>query len=164
MASLYGVMITLSPKRLAQIESDPFTLDDVLEARHDTEIPGLVDLGVTWDALDVMLSGRGADDALLGDAILGRAARKLAMEGDYESAHVIDAKRVADIAKRLEALDANYVKHKYPTLAAAQVHGKLGAQPDEEERDGLEIIMKRVIALYKEAAKQNHQMLVMVIP
>ena len=42
---MYGVMITLSPKRLAQLEGDPETLEDVLEARHDTEIPGLLDLG-----------------------------------------------------------------------------------------------------------------------
>ena len=160
---LYGVMITLSPKRLAQIETDPDTLDDVLEARHETEIPGLLDLGVTWDALDVMLSDRGKDP-VLGDAIMGRTARELDMEGDYESARVIEAKRVAEIAKKLEALGAGHVRDRYPSLAAAKVHGKLGAEPDDEEREGLEIIVKRVIALYKDAAKQQHQMLVMIIP
>jgi hypothetical protein len=159
---MYGVMITLSPKRLAQIEGDPETLEDVLEARHDTEIPGLLDLGVTWDALDVILSDRGKD-ALLGDAVLGRSGRPLEVEASFQSARVLDAKRVAEIAQKLETLAATHVKDRYPSLAAAKVHGKLGANPDDEEREGLEIIAKRVIALYKDAAKQNHQMLVMIV-
>jgi hypothetical protein len=159
---MYGVMITLSPKRLAQLEGDPETLEDVLEARHDTEIPGLLDLGVTWDALDVMLSDRGKDP-VLGDAILGRTGRKLEVEGDFSSARVIEAKRVAEIAKKLETLPPSVVKDKYPVLAAAKVHGKLGAEPDDEEREGLEIVVKRVVALYKDAAKQNYQMLVMIV-
>ncbi len=163
MATMYGVMITLSPKRLAQIEGDPETLEDVLEARHETEIPGLLDLGVTWDALDVIFSDRGKD-AILGDAILGRSARKL--DGDetsYQSARVIDAKRVAEIAKRLEELGPGHVKERYAALAAAKAHGDLGAKPDDEEREGLQIIAKRLIALYKDAAKQAHQMLVMIV-
>jgi len=160
--SMYGVMITLSPKRLAQIESDPETLEDVLEARHETEIPGLLDLGVTWDALDVILSDRGKD-AVLGDAVLARSGRPLDVDGSFQSARVLDAKRVAEVAKKLESLAPAHVKERYPTLAAAKVHGKLGAKHDEEEREGLEIIAKRVVALYKDAAKQNHQMLVMIV-
>jgi hypothetical protein len=155
-------MITLSPKRLQQLEGDPETLEDVLEARHDTEIPGLLDLGVTWDALDVILSDRGKD-AVLGDAIMGRSGRKLEVDGDFQSARVIAAPRVAEIAKKLEGLSATHVKDKYPSLAAAKVHGKLGAAPDDEEREGLEIVVKRVVALYKDAAKQQHQMLVMIV-
>jgi hypothetical protein len=155
-------MITLSPKRLAQIEGDPETLEDVLEARHETEIPGLLDLGVTWDALDVILSDRGKD-AILGDAILGRSGRKLEIEGSFSSARVVDAKRVAEIAKKLETIGVAIVTEKYGRLAAAKVHGKLGEKPDDEEREGLEIIAKRLIALYKDAAKQSHQMLVMIV-
>jgi hypothetical protein len=159
---MYGVMITLSPKRLAQLEGDPETLEDVLEARHDTEIPGLLDLGVTWDALDVIFSDRGKDE-VLGDAVLGRSGRPLEVEGSFQSARVLDAKRVAEIAKKLEGLASAHIKDRYPSLAAAKVHGKLGADPDDEEREGLEIIAKRVVALYKDAAKQNHQMLVMIV-
>ncbi|MEO6772339.1 MAG: DUF1877 family protein [Kofleriaceae bacterium] len=159
---MYGVMITLSPKRLTQLESDPETLEDVLEARHETEIPGLLDLGVTWDALDVILSDRGKD-AVLGDAVLGRSGRPLAVEGSFQSARVLDAKRVAEVAKKLEGLGATHVKDRYPSLAAAKVHGKLGAQPDDEECEGLEIITKRLVAIYKDAARQNHQMLVMIV-
>ncbi len=162
MATMYGVMITLSPKRLAQIEGDPETLEDVLDARHETEIPGLLDLGVTWDAFDVIYSDRGKD-AILGDAILGRSGRKLVGDGSYQSARVVDAKRVGEIAKRLEELGTAHVKERYTALAAAKAHGNLGAKHDEEEREGLQILAKQLIALYKDAAKQSHQMLVLIV-
>src|SRR3954469_19527217 len=160
---MYGVMITLSPKRLAQIESDPKTLEDVLEARHETQIPGLLDLGVTWDALDLILSERGKD-AVLGDAILGRTGRELDVESEsLKSARLIDAKRVVEVAKKLEGLGAGHVKDRYKNLAATKVHGNLGAKPDEEEREGLEILTKQLVALYKDAAKQQYSMLLMVV-
>jgi len=160
---MYGVMITLSPKRLAQIESDPETLEDVLEARHETQIPGLLDLGVTWDALDLILSDRGKD-TVLGDAILGRSGRELDVETEsLKSARLLDAKRVVEIAKKLEGLGAGHVKDRYGSLAGTKVHGNLGAKPDEEEREGLEILTKQLVALYKDAAKQQYSMLLMVV-
>jgi hypothetical protein len=159
---MYGVIITLSPKRLAQVEGDPETLEDVLEARHETAIPGLLDLGVTWDALDVIFSDRGKD-AVLGDAILGRSGRKLELEGSFQSARVLGPARVTEVAKKLESLGAGHIKDRYPALAAAKVHGKLGAKPDDEEREGLEIIAKQLVALYKDAAKQQHSMLLMIV-
>jgi hypothetical protein len=160
---MYGVLITLSPKRLSQLEEDPDTLEEVLEARHETEIPGLLDLGKTWDALDVMLSERGKD-AVLGDAVLGRSGRALHSAGDhaYESARVLAPARVAEIATKLEALAATHVQDRYPRLATAKVHGKFGEQPDDEEREGLAIVLRRLVALYKDAAKQKHSMLLVV--
>jgi hypothetical protein len=158
---MYGVLITLSPKRLAQLEEDPDTLEEVLEARHETQIPGLLDLGKTWDALDVMLSERGKD-AVLGDAVLGRSGRELAGEHSYGSARVLAPARVAEIATKLDALAATHIKDRYPKLATAKVHGKFGEEPDDEERDGLEIVMRRLVALYKDAAKQKHSMLLVV--
>src|SRR5438874_1017486 len=140
---MYGVLITLSPKRLAQLEEDPDTLEEVLEARHETQIPGLLDLGKTWDALDVMLSERGKD-AVLGDAVLGRSGRELAGEHAYGSARVLAPARVAEVATKLDALAATHVKDRYPRLAIVKVHGKFGEQPDDEERDGLEIVLRRL--------------------
>lgn len=162
--SLFGVMITLSPKRLAQIEGDPETLEDVIEARHDEEIPGLLDLGVTWDALDVILSDRGKD-AVLGDAILGRTGRKLnnAKNTSAQSARVLDAKRVAEISAKLEGLAKTHVSDKYKRLAGAETHGQIGYEPDDEELEGLQILVKRVAALYKDAASKQHQMLVLIV-
>ena len=52
---MHAILITMSSKRLAQIQEDPDTLADVLEARHETEIPGLLDLGTAWNALDTLL-------------------------------------------------------------------------------------------------------------
>jgi uncharacterized protein DUF1877 len=144
----HGVLITLSPKRLAQLEEDPDTLEDVLDARHDTEIPGLLDVGTAWDALDVLLSDRGKE-AVLGDAIMARTGRAL---GD---ARVIGPQRVAEIAKRLDALGASHVRDRYAALGRAT--------PDDEEREGLEIVLRRVIALYRDAAKQKHSVLAIVI-
>jgi len=155
---MYGILITLSPKRLAVLEEDPETLIDVVEARDEQPIPGLLDIGNAWDALDVMLSDRGKD-ALLGDAVLGRSGRKF---GDG-SARVLGAARVVEIAKRLEALAPTHVKDRYATLAAAKAHGKVGLQPDDEEREALQILLGRVVALYQSAAKQQHSMLLMLI-
>jgi hypothetical protein len=158
---MYGVLITLSPKRLAQLEEDPDTLEEVLEARHETEIPGLLDLGKAWDALDVMLSERGKD-AILGDAVLGRSGRKLGGGHSFDIARVLAPARVAEIAAKLDALSASHVADTYPSLATSKVHGKFGEQPDDEEREALEIVLRRVVALYKDAAKQKHSMLMVI--
>jgi len=69
---MHAILITMSPKRLAQIQEDPETLADVIEARHETEIPGLLDLGTAWNALDALLS-EGGKDTILGDAVLARS-------------------------------------------------------------------------------------------
>src|SRR5512140_3834 len=135
---MYGILITVSTKRLAQLEEDPETLEDVLEARHETEIPGLLDLGKAWDALDVRVADRGKD-AVLGDTILARTGRKLGDgEGAFGAARLIGPARVAEVAKRLEALAPTHVRDRYPSLATAKVHGKFGERPDDEEREGLE--------------------------
>lgn len=159
---MYGILITLSPKRLAQLEEDPETLEDVLEARHETEIPGLLDLGKAWDALDVLVSDRGKD-AVLGDAVLARTGRQLGDDDSFGPARVLGPARVAEVARRLEALAPTHVKDRYPSLAAAKVHGKFGERPDDEEREGLEIVLRRVIALYKDAAAQKHSVLAVVV-
>jgi hypothetical protein len=161
MMGMHGVLITLSPKRLAQIEEDPETLDDVLDARHETEIPGLLDVGKVWDALDVIISERGKD-AILGDALLARTGRPIGNDQSIESCRLLEPPRVAEVAKRLEGLAPTHVKEKYSTLSGAKVHGKFGETPDDEEREGLEIVLSRVIAFYKDAAKQKHSVLVVI--
>ncbi|HUJ61922.1 MAG TPA: DUF1877 family protein [Kofleriaceae bacterium] len=156
----HGILITLSPKRLAQIEAEPETIDDVLEARHDTQIPGLLDLGKAWDALDVLLSVRGKD-ALLGDAVLARTGEELDADGDWDHARVLAPARVAEIATRLAALPPTVVSERYATLAGMQVHGGLGKDPGEIE--ALELILRRLVALYQDAARQKHSMLALMI-
>ena len=158
---MHGVLISCSSKRLAQLEEDPETLDDVLEARHETQIPGLLDVGSAWDALDVIVSERGKD-GLLGDVILGRTGRELDIDGDFESARLLVPARVAEVATKLEALAASHVKDRYGSLAAAKAHGNVGAKPDDEERDALEMLFRQIVALYKDAAKQKQSMLLVI--
>ena len=43
MATAHAILIALSSKRLALLESEPDTLEDVVEARHEEPIPGLLD-------------------------------------------------------------------------------------------------------------------------
>jgi hypothetical protein len=155
-----GILITLSSKRLAVLEEDPETLEDVIDARDDQQIPGLLDIGVTWDAFDVLLSDRGKD-AVLGDAVLARTGRKLYDSGVLENARLLPPDRVAEVATKLASLPKGVVRDRYPQLAAKKVHGKLGDDPEEIE--GLELLLGRVAALYQEAAKQKYSMLCVVV-
>ena len=143
---MHAILITMSPKRLAQIQEDPETLADVIEARHETEIPGLLDLGTAWNALDVLLSD-GGKDALLGDAILARSGEPF--DSDFRSARLLVPTRVAEVAKKLE------------TLKPATVLGRHDG--DAEEREALEVLLKRVIALYTAAAKSKHSLLALLV-
>jgi hypothetical protein len=151
----HGILITLSAKRLSQLEAEPETLEDVVDARDETVIPGLLDLGNAWDALDVLLSDRG-EHAVLGDAVLARTGEEF--EGtELHDVRVIAPARVVEVARALALLPAKLVSDRYRQLAAKRVHGGLGNDPDEIE--GLELLLRRVIALYQEAAQKQHSML-----
>lgn len=153
----HGILITLSAKRLSQLVDDPETLEDVVEARDETAIPGLLDIGSAWDALDVLLSDRGKE-AVLGDTVLARSGKEL--DGhSFESCRLLPPVRVAEIAAALAGLPKKLVAERYRVLASKAVHGDLGN--DEDEIEGLELILRRVIALYQDAAKQKHSMLVL---
>jgi hypothetical protein len=155
----HGILITLSTKRLAQLEQDPDTLEDVIEARDETPIPGLLDLGSAWDALDCLLSSRG-EHAVLGDAVLARTGRELE-DTSFDHVRLIAPARVVEVAKALAQLPAKLVAERYRTLAGKKVHGNLGN--DEDEIEGLELLLRRVIALYQDAAKQQHSMLALLV-
>jgi uncharacterized protein DUF1877 len=143
---MHAILITMSPKRLAQCQEDPDTLADVIEARHETEIPGLLDLGTAWNALDALLS-EGGKDTILGDAVLARSGEPV--ETDFKSSRLLGAPRVAEIAKKLEGL-------KVAALVARH-------DGDAEEREALEVLVKRVVALYAGAAKQKHQIMALLV-
>lgn len=158
---MHGVLIALSPKRLSQIEEDPETLEDVLDARHETTIPGLLDIGKTWDALDTLISARGKDD-VLGDALLARTGRPIGDDPTIESCRLLGPDRVAEVAQKLADLDDSHIRDTYPVLSKLKIHGKFGATQDDEERSGLEIVLSRVVAFYKDAAKLKHSVLVII--
>ena len=143
---MHAILITMSPKRLAQCQEDPDTLADVVEARLETEIPGLLDLGTAWNALDALLSD-GGKDPVLGDTVLARSGEPF--DSDFKSARLLTPSRVAEIAKKLEAMK--------PAAVLGRHTG------DAEEREALEVLIKRVIALYSAAAKAKHSLMALLV-
>jgi len=172
-----ALLCSLSPKRLAMIEEDPEVLSELVEARHDGEIPGLLDLGNTWHALDIML-GDGKDD-VLADALVARNGKKLKAEAAHGKARMIGAGRVAEIAKALSELPETLVADRYSTLYGKTVHGGYGQEviaPDDKqwlrdkvtknqktEIDKLSEALAAVIALYKQAAANKHSMMSVIV-
>jgi uncharacterized protein DUF1877 len=172
-----ALLCSLSPKRVALLEEDPEVLQELIEARHEQEIPGLLDLGKTWHALDIML-GDGKDD-VLSDALVGRSGKKLKAAGAHGNARLIGAGRVAEIAKALAALPATLVQERYSTLYGKTVHGGYGrdiVSPDDkpwlrdriEKQHAKEIAelgksLAAVIQLYTQAAAAKHSMMSVII-
>ena len=172
-----ALLCSLSPKRLAMIEEDPEVLGELVEARHDGEIPGLLDLGNTWHALDILL-GDGKDD-VLADALVARNGKKLKAEAAHGNARMIGAARVAEIAKALAELPPTLVADRYATLFGKTVHGGYGQEmvaPDDKQwlRDKIAKNQKveiaklteaftAEVALYKAAAASKHSMMSVIV-
>ena len=170
-----AILCSLSPKRLALLEEDPGVLTELLEARLDTDIPGLLDLGDTWHALDILL-GDGKDETL-GDALVGRTGRKIKAGG--AKARLLEPPRVAAIAKALGELPENVVQERYTQLYGKTVHGGYGqdlVSPDDkkwlrgqiEKRHITEIAklteaLASAIDLYEEAAEKKYSMMSVII-
>ena len=150
MASSHGILIALSSKRLALLESEPDTLEDVVEARHEDAIPGLLDLKTHWETLDMIVSGRGRDE-VLGDAFLARSGKDLSVDNAFEQARVLAPQRVAEVAAKLADLGIPTFRDR-----AAQLN-KAKQLPE------LEALFKQVVALYTEAAKSKQSMLALLV-
>ncbi len=150
MATTHGILIALSSKRLALLESEPDTLEDVVEARHEDVIPGLLDLKTYWETLDTIMSGRGRDE-VLGDALLARSGKTLEVDTAFEQARVLSPQRVAEVAAKLAELSTATIKER------AQQLGK------SKEMDQLLALYKQIQALYAEAAKSKQSMLALLV-
>lgn len=173
-----GVLCTLSEKRLRQLEASPDLVSELMEARHEVEVPGLLDLDKKWDALDCLLSERGRD-ALLGDVILARSGRTIGPELSFGKARVLSAARVVEISNALGKLPRDLVRVRYPSLFGKSVHGDYGREPSSaddtpyvreqvRERQDDEILdlgraLTRVSALYTRAAAAGHGMLAALV-
>ena len=172
-----ALLCSLSAKRLALIEEDPEVLGELIEARHEAQIPGLLDLGKTWHALDIMLGD--GKDPVLADTLVARNGKKLKAGAQHGKARMITAVRVAEIAKALLALPASVVTERYATLYGKTVHGGYGQElvaPDDKDwlREKVEQNQKAeiaelteafaaVVALYKQAAAAKHSMMSVII-
>lgn len=168
-----AILCSLSAKRLAMLHEDPEVLQDLIDARHESEIPGLLDLGNTWHALDVLL-GEGKH-SLLGDAVLVRSGEKL--PGKLK-ARLMPPARVAEVAKALAALTPTHVQEKFKQLAGKSVHGNYGddagndddppylkdqvAKRHQVELKELTEALRSLTVLYAEAAKTKQAMLMVI--
>lgn len=122
-----AVLCALSPKRRAMLEEDPSILRELLAARHEGTVPGLVDLDKTWDALDQLLSRRGKD-AVLGDAVVARTGAKMRAKAGIGNARLLEHARVVEIAAALAKLPDDVVVDRYDELFGKQVHGDFGQE------------------------------------
>lgn len=150
MASTHGILIALSSKRLALLESEPETLEDVVEARHEDAIPGLLDLRTDWETLDMLMSGRGRDE-VLGDALLARSGKDLSVDNAFEQARVLPPHRVAEVAAKLAALPVATVRERAEQLGKTK------------NLDHLVGLFSQIVTLYADAAKARQSMLAILV-
>ena len=173
-----GILLALSDKRRAKLEKEPGLLADVLDARREERVPGLLDLGKAWHALDVMLGGE--SDDVLGDAVLARSGTKFGPSMSYGPVRLLSAGRVAMICDALAALPDELAFERYERLRGQDVHGRYGpkdeqgpaeyaeelaALEDDEERDEKEELARYFEALreiYREAKERGEAVLSIV--
>jgi hypothetical protein len=160
------LLCTLSAKRLAMLQEDPEIFEELIESRHESEIPGLLDLGNAWDALDLLLSDRGRDE-VLGDAILARKGQKLRAKGAHGPPRVLAPARVRQISAALAKLPPDIVRTRYPSLQGKEIHGKYGQEGaqavQERELAELEAALRSVVDLYARAAIEGHSLMSAIV-
>ena len=159
MSTAHAILISLSAKRFALLESEPETLEDVVEARHDEPIPGLLDLKTHWETLDLLLSGRGRDD-ILGDALLARTGKRFDAGDAFEQAKVLSPQRVAEVAQKLAEFPKDTVVERFKQLAENKTPGKPANAKAVAE---LEALYGKIVALYADAAKNKQSMLAILV-
>jgi hypothetical protein len=160
-----GILCTLSDKRLSQLREDPDLVEEILAARLETVIPGLLDIGKTWDVLDLLLSDRGKD-AIMGDAILGRTGKSFGPSLSFGRPKLLSVARVSEISNALNKLSESVIEERYGSLNGKTVHGGYGqakAEEREAEIDSLTSTVVQIKKLYAEAAAKKHAILLVVV-
>jgi hypothetical protein len=154
---MYGVLCTLSAKRQELLEGEPELVEELVASRHEGSVPGLLDLGKSWDALSRLLADTGADEAITLDS-----GKEIGPALSYGPARMIPAKQVAVLAGSLPADPVAFVRERFAVLGGGEgVHGGLGR--DETDREQLGRILERVCDLYRGAARDGHGMLAVVL-
>ena len=106
------ILCALSQKRLQMLEDEPGLVEDLLDARHDQDIPGLVDLGSRGGELAAVLS---AGEGAFGDALAGKKGRALA----GTAARVLSAGEVRRLSKALQTIDAAWLETRCQVIGRA---------------------------------------------
>jgi hypothetical protein len=137
-----ALLCSLSSARRAMIEKEPDLVADLVRARSQGGIPGLLDLGKTWDALQQLLGDE------LGEAVVTSGGAKLGKTG-YGPARIIEPDHVAKLATALDKLPKKLVeeRHTAPGSEAQELAAKLN----------------ELIELYRRAAASGHAMLSIVV-
>ena len=170
---MYGILCTLSPKRLAQIVEEPDLVEEIVEAISDEEIPGSLELQKAWHALDLLLCD-GEDGSTLSPAMVGRGGQAIGPSLSFSPAHILSSETVQKIAAAFAGLSPTVVADRYDELAKSAVHGGYGGTapnpelPSELEKRNSEIaylneMLADVVKLYRKAADDGHSMLVAVV-
>jgi len=135
------VLCSLSKKRLEMIDTEPQLVDDLLDARHEQAVPGLLDLGQKGASL-VKLLLTGTPE--LADSLLARSG------ADVEGlpARVLRATEVKRIAVALKAVHPRWIQERCDAIGPA---GR-----------GLAEAFAAVQKLYAEAAGRDDSMLVVI--
>jgi hypothetical protein len=133
-----ALLCSLSPARRAMIEKEPDLVADLVRARTQGGIPGLLDLGKTWDALQQLLGDE------LGEAVVTSGGAKLGKTG-YGPARILEPDQVVKLSAALDRLPKNLV--------------------DARGTEGQELAAKlsELIELYRRAAATGHSMLSIVV-
>lgn len=166
-----GILCTLSEPRVRILGSNPDLIRELIDARLDSEIPGLLDLGETWDALDYLLSERGVN-VVLGDAILARrgvtfgpALGAEAQGSGGTKARILSIDQVREVNDALKRLPADHVKSRFTDLRGRDIQGGYGEPTDDasEALEELEDALDDVKDLFQRAADQGHAMLSVLV-
>jgi hypothetical protein len=135
------VLCALSKKRLELLESEPTLVDDLLDARHEQAVPGLLDLGRKGaNLVKLLLTGTPE----LADSLLARSGT------DVEDlpARVLRASEVKRIAGALKAVHPRWIQERCDAIGPAGV--------------GLPEAFASVQKLYVDAAARDDSMLVVI--
>ena len=95
---MYGILCTLSPKRMAQLETEPDLVEEIIEAIGEDGIPGGLELQKTWHALDILVCG-GDDGKPLSSALIGRGGQALGPSLSFAPAQVLSVETVVSITR-----------------------------------------------------------------
>lgn len=122
---MHGLLLAMSKARVEMLQGDESLLREVIDSRGERTIPGLLSLGKTWDALDVLLSDRGREP-LLGDAVCARTGIALGPDFGFGRGRLVPQMRTKQIADALTALPKDTVRSGYAKLRGENVHGGYG--------------------------------------
>jgi hypothetical protein len=135
------VLCALSKKRLELLESEPTLVDDILDARHEQAVPGLLDLGRKGGSL-VKLLLTGTPE--LGDSLLARTG----VDVEDMPARVLRAGEVKRIATALSAVHPRWIQERVDAIGSA---GR-----------GLSEAFAQLQKLYADAAARDDSMLIVI--